>query len=74
VLRLPESELAEFMAQAGARPFEPMPGRAMTGYAVAPAALLADKAKLSHWLERSFEAAAKLPPKEAKPKKISAKV
>jgi hypothetical protein len=35
VLRLPEDLLGEFMTQAVARPFEPMPGRPMEGYAVA---------------------------------------
>jgi len=65
VLRLPEPALAEFLAQGGG-PFEPMPGRPMKGYAVAPAALLADKPALSRWLERSFEAAAALPPKRKK--------
>ncbi|HEX6513452.1 MAG TPA: TfoX/Sxy family protein [Chloroflexota bacterium] len=69
VLRLPEPALAEFLAQNDARPFEPMPGRPMRGYAVAPPALLADKPALSAWLERAFEAAAQLPPKEKKPAK-----
>src|SRR5438874_8088392 len=59
VLRLPEPELAEFMSLGG-KPFEPMPGRPMRGYAVAPKSLLADKPALTGWLERSFEAAAKL--------------
>ena len=69
VLRLPEAPLAEFLAQPGAAPFEPMPGRPMQGYAVAPPSLLADKPALSRWLESSFESAAKLPAKERKPKK-----
>ncbi|MBV9119503.1 MAG: TfoX/Sxy family protein, partial [Chloroflexi bacterium] len=73
VLRLPERELAEFMAQPGARPFEPMPGRPMKGYAVAPAALLADRPALSGWLERAFDAAARLPAKETKPRKTAAR-
>lgn len=64
VLRLPEAALREFMALDGAAPFEPMPGRAMKGYAVAPPSLLADKAGLSAWLERCFEGAAALPAKQ----------
>ncbi|HEY8695764.1 MAG TPA: TfoX/Sxy family protein [Chloroflexota bacterium] len=68
VLRLPEAPLREFLALDGAKPFEPMPGRAMKGYAVAPPALLANKPALSGWLERSFEGAAAMPPKEKKPK------
>jgi TfoX/Sxy family transcriptional regulator of competence genes len=69
ILRLPDRLYDEFMSQPGARAFEPMPGRAMKGYAVAPEALLTDKAELSGWLERSFEAVARLPAKETKPKK-----
>jgi TfoX/Sxy family transcriptional regulator of competence genes len=63
VLRLPEGQLEELLAQGG-RPFEPMPGRPMKGFAVAPPSLLADKPALSAWLERSCEAVAAMPPKE----------
>jgi TfoX/Sxy family transcriptional regulator of competence genes len=70
VVKLPEPELSEFLAQDGARPFEPMPGRRMGGYAVAPAALLADKPALTRWLERAFEAAVKVAPKEPKARKL----
>jgi TfoX/Sxy family transcriptional regulator of competence genes len=65
VLRLPEKPLGEFMA-AGGKPFEPMPGRPMKGYATAPESLLQDKRALLGWLERSFEETAKLPPKAKK--------
>src|SRR5690348_3631491 len=50
VVRLPEAPLREFLALDGAKPFEPMPGRPMKGYAVVPPALLADKPALSAWL------------------------
>lgn len=73
VLRLPEAQLGEFLAQPGARPFEPMPSRPMKGYAVAPATLLRDQAALTVWLERAFESAAALPPKQAKPRKARTK-
>jgi TfoX/Sxy family transcriptional regulator of competence genes len=69
VLRLPPDDFAEFLALDGATPFEPMAGRPMKGYAVAPEALLKDKPVLARWLERSFEAAAKMPVKEKKPPK-----
>ncbi len=68
VLRLPEPQLRQFLTLDGARPFEPMPGRPMKGYAVAPQALLEDKPALAGWLEQSFEAIAALPPKENKAK------
>lgn len=67
VVRLPEEPLREFMAAGGA-PFEPMPGRPMKGYAVAPESLLRDKRALASWLERCFEETAKLPPKQTKAK------
>mgnify|MGYP001176977048 CR=1 FL=1 len=73
VVRLPEEDYAEFMRLPGAKPFEPMAGRMMKGYAVAPEALLQDRPALTGWLERAFEAAAKLPLKEAKPRKAKAK-
>src|SRR5581483_7201370 len=71
VVRLPAPDISEFLQQDGAKPFEPMAGRSMKGYAIAPAALLQDKPKLSGWLERAFEAAARMPPKEKKPKKAA---
>jgi len=50
----------------GARPFEPMPGRAMTGYTELPAAIIADARSLRTWLDRAATATAALPPKAAK--------
>lgn len=64
VLRLPEDAREAFLAQPGARPFEPMPGRPMKGYVVAPAALLADEAALRAWLARAAEWTAALSPKK----------
>ena len=50
----------------GAVPFEPMPGRAMTGYTELPAATIASRAALRTWLTRAAEATATLPPKAKK--------
>jgi Regulator of competence-specific genes len=66
VMRLPEAERAEFMALPGAVPFEPMPGRPMKEYVVAPAALLGDPDALRGWLDRSLRYAVTLPPKPGK--------
>ena len=63
MLRLSPPDLAEFLALPGARPFEPMPGRPMRGYAVAPEALLADEPALHGWLARAHAFTASLPPK-----------
>lgn len=59
VVRLPTAEVA------GGLPFEPMPGRAMSGYTILPAAVAADPDALRSWLERAFRAASELPPKRA---------
>jgi TfoX/Sxy family transcriptional regulator of competence genes len=66
MLRLPDAERAEFLALPGALPFEPMPGRPMKEYVVAPAALLGDPDGLRAWLDRAMRYAVTLPPKEAK--------
>lgn len=50
----------------GAAPFEPMPGRAMTGYTELPASTIASRAALRTWLTRAAEATAALPPKVKK--------
>jgi hypothetical protein len=63
VVRLPPAELAELLAQPGAHAFEPMPGRAMTGYGVLPPEVAADPGALRDWLARAHRAAASLPPK-----------
>ncbi|GAC1700628.1 MAG: hypothetical protein NVS9B6_14460 [Candidatus Limnocylindrales bacterium] len=57
----------------GARPFEPMPGRTMTGYTELPAPVVASVASLRTWLDRAADATALLPPKAAKtPKRTTA--
>jgi TfoX/Sxy family transcriptional regulator of competence genes len=66
MLRLPDADRAEFLAMPGALPFEPMPGRPMKGYVVAPVALLDDLDVLRGWLDRSLRFVASLPPKPGK--------
>jgi len=74
VVRLPDAVRAELLAIDGARPFEPMPGRSMTGYATLPPAVLADPAQLHASLTRAWEHAVSLPAKEARtPKAASPK-
>jgi TfoX/Sxy family transcriptional regulator of competence genes len=65
ILRLGDEELREFMDKAGARPFEPMPGRAMRGYAMAAADLFADRA-VEGWVARAYAHAQSLPPKASR--------
>ncbi len=64
VIRLEPAQLAEFLLLPGAHPFEPMPGRPMTGYALAPVPMLADEPELRVWLERALAYTRTLPPKK----------
>ena len=63
VVRLPEEARAELFRIDGAGPFEPMPGRPMTGFAVLPGSVLADPKALHNWLKRAFAHARSMPPK-----------
>lgn len=56
------------LAQYGARPFEPLPGRPMREYVVVPPGTLKSKRRLNEWLEKSFAFAAALPAKTRKKK------
>ena len=67
VLRLAEADRTELMAEGG-KPFEPMPGRVMGGYVVAPQALAKKTADLRKWLDKSIAFAAALPAKAKKKK------
>ena len=51
------------------RELEPMPGRVMREYVVAPQKFAAKKAELKRWLERAVAHAAALPTKAKKSKK-----
>jgi TfoX/Sxy family transcriptional regulator of competence genes len=67
VLRLDEKKRAELM-KSGATSFEPMPGRPMKEYVVAPASLLADRPALKKRIAQSLDYVASLPAKKAKAK------
>ena len=63
VVRLAPTELAAFLALPGAGPFEPMPGRPMTRYAVVPGLILMDEPLLPDWLGRALAFTRGLPPR-----------
>ena len=69
VVRLAETDRAELLAIPGAGPFEPMPGRAMGGYAVLPPEVVADDDAVRGWVDRAIEHARSLPPKVPKKRK-----
>ena len=65
VLRLDEKERAALM-KIGGRQFEPMPGRPMRAYVVAPSEFANQPEELKKWLARSVTYAASLPSKAKK--------
>ena len=69
VVRLGEADRTELLAIAGARPFEPIPGRAMGGYAVLPPQITADDDAVRGWVEKAIEYGRGLPPKTPKKRK-----
>ena len=54
VLRLGEAD-REALQEKGGAPFEPMKGRVMTGFMVAPQAYVSKNAELKTWLAKSIE-------------------
>lgn len=65
-VRLPDSEAAPIKSKGG-RPFEPMPGRAMTGYVIVPATWQKKPESVRGWINRSLEVARAMPAKAKKP-------
>ncbi len=68
ILRLGDDDRVALVKDGGV-PFEPMPGRVMREYVVAPQKLASKKAELKRWLERAVAHAAALPKKAKKKKK-----
>jgi len=74
MLALPEPLRAEALALDGAAPFDPMgDGRLRSEKVMLPEKMMRDRVALRRWIGRAFTAAAKLPPKDAKPAKAKAK-
>jgi len=71
VLRLDDDARQELL-DGGAELFEPMKGRPMKQYVVAPAKLLADDKGLKKRIGQALKYAASLPPKAKKPAKRKA--
>jgi TfoX/Sxy family transcriptional regulator of competence genes len=71
-VRLSPADTTSLLALEGAGPFEPMPGRPMTGYTLLPTTVVDDDAAVRDWVGRAISHAASLPPKVPKPKKPKA--
>ncbi len=70
LLRLSETDFAEAVKiNKGIKAFEPMPGRAMKGYAATPKSVYSDEAEFKKLLDKSIKYVSSLPPKKAKAKK-----
>ena len=67
-VRLGPDERRELEALPGAAPFEPMPGRPMTGFTLLPPAVVDDDAAVRQWVARAIAFGATMPPKTAKKK------
>ena len=65
VLRLDEGPRQALLASGGA-PFEPMKGRPMKEYVIAPAKLVGDRAALRKWADKAFAYGQSLPSKAKK--------
>lgn len=72
VARLPPAA-RERAIKAGARQFEPMPGRPMKEYIVIPVSDVAKPAALAKWIEQARAHGATLPKKQKAVKKTAAK-
>jgi TfoX/Sxy family transcriptional regulator of competence genes len=68
MLRLPEEERDQFLAEFKTGLFEVMPGRPMKEYVLVPPALIQSPTKLRGWVRKALTYAQSLPPK-AKAKK-----
>ena len=69
-IRLSEKDREELQAAFDeAAPFEPVPGHVMKEYMALPEPVVADREALHDWLERSWQYARSLPPKEKKSRK-----
>ncbi len=66
VIRLPETERQTFLKLKGASQFEPMPGRFMREYVVAPADMAGHPEVVAKWIRKAYEYGSSLPAKAKK--------
>jgi hypothetical protein len=66
VVRLGKEGASRAVSEGRAEQFAPMPGRAMTGYVLVPAADAVDAKALAAWLQRALEFTLTLPKKRGR--------
>ena len=69
MVRLGAAERTKLLAVAGARPFEPMPGRTMREYVVLPPRLHGEARALRRWIALALEYVVQLPAKPGRRKR-----
>ena len=72
-VRVGKDDTDELLQLPGARPFEPMPGRPMTGFTLLPTSIVDDDEAIRQWVRRAIAYGTTLPPKLPKAKSTSKK-
>ena len=72
-VKLGPEERRELEAIPGSTPFEPMPGRPMTGFTLLPTSIVDDDEAIRQWVRRAIAYGTTLPPKVPKAKSTSKK-
>jgi hypothetical protein len=72
-VRVGKDDTDELLRLPGARPFEPMPGRPMTGFTLLPEAIVDDDAAVREWVGRAIAHVSTMPVKTPKPRSAKPK-
>jgi len=72
-VRVGKEDTDELLQLPGARPFEPMPGRPMTGFTLLPETIVDDDAAIREWVGRAIAHVSTMPVKTPKPRASKAK-
>jgi len=67
-VRVDKDDTDELLQLPGARPFEPMPGRPMTGFTLLPETIINDDAAVREWVGRAIAHVSTMPVKTPKAK------
>jgi hypothetical protein len=67
-VRVGKNDTDELLRLPGAGPFEPMPGRPMTGFTLLPETIVDDDVAVRQWVGRAIAHVSTMPVKTAKPK------
>ena len=67
-VRVGKDDTEELLGLPGARPFEPMPGRPMTGFTLLPETIVDDDAAVHELVRRAIAHVSTMPAKTPKPK------